>query len=571
MNRLFLLILGLSLCSCFYAESLFAQKPDNEWEKKYQSIKAPVNGYHVVANAKEQYGLVNISGKEIIPCMYKNVRHAGKKGVWVQVESKKKKKPSLWGMVDFKNQWIVQPKYVFVGQYSEGMLVVKPSDIEAGYADESGKEVIKPIYDDAYPFLYNRAHVKHKGKWAYFTRESDRITEFEYTLITPMRHGRGFVFKDSLCGILDTNGKPIFPVNNQMIYQIGAGSKSGIPFKYYACRQKGKWNLTDLYGKEILPREYDEISTLEPYNMITVRKGSKYAVYDSLARPVTDFQYQRLMGAKSDTTRYLFRQNDQWGIANLKGEVMITPKYDSLVVYNYYFTARVVNKRHGLLSTKGDFLTDVKFDSLSLESEKLLAYRIGKKWGLLDTNGKELTPAVYDSLSGRYRYNRVIVFQNGKGGMLNLSGQTIMPLKFDRIVELFEKGYIRTETAGKVVYFDSTGSQLSGKQEQEAVAIHESHNRDNYRPAEPINLDEMRAHAVYPEILREAGISGMVKTRVLVNEAGYVEVYTVVKTPHMLFRLEMYRILPFLTFTPAIQKGKPVKSWVTVPFDFRLK
>jgi hypothetical protein len=575
MNRLFLVILGLSLFFGFYCPSLFAQKPDNEWMKQYQSIKVDVNGYHVVANVKNQYGLVNVSGKEIIPCKYKNVRHAGKKGVWVQLESKKKNKPSLWGMVDFKNKWIVKPKYVFVGQYSESMVVVKPSDIEAGYADESGNEVIKPIYDDAYPFLYNRAHVKHKGKWAYFTRESDRITEFEYTLITPMRHGRGFVFKDSLCGILDVNGKPIFPVNNQMIYQIGAGSKSGIPFKYYACRQNGKWNLTDFYGKEILPREYDAISTLEPYNMITVRKGSKYAVHDSLARPVTDFQYQRLMGTpSSDTTRYYFKQNGKWGLANLKGKVMIAPEYEdssALEVYNPYFTSRRVRKRFGLLSKTGQPLTDPKYDTLVLVSEKLLAYNFANKWGLLDTNAKELTSAVYDSLSGHYKYNRIVGYQKGKCGMLNLSGQEILPMSFNKIEELYEKGYLRTETAGKVAYFDSTGSPLSGKQEQEAIAIHKSLNSDNYSLPYPINLDEMMQNVVFSDVVRETGIRDIIYTQVLLNEAGYVDLYMVFSDIHPVLSYELLRVLPFLTFKPAIEKGKPVKTWVTVPFDFRQK
>jgi hypothetical protein len=70
MNRLFFLILALSL----FSASLFAQKPaDTEWMKQYQLVKVPVNGYHVVANAKGKFGLADVSGKQIIPCMYKEV------------------------------------------------------------------------------------------------------------------------------------------------------------------------------------------------------------------------------------------------------------------------------------------------------------------------------------------------------------------------------------------------------------------------------------------------------------------------------------------------------------------
>lgn len=88
---------------------------------------------------------------------------------------------------------------------------------------------------------------------------------------------------------------------------------------------------------------------------------------------------------------------------------------------------------------------------------------------------------------------------------------------------------------------------------------------------EPINLDEIRRRIGYPSLAKKAGIQGRVIVRVLVGEDGKYRKHVVRKSPHEILTEAVEKELPNLEFTPSMQAGKPVKVWVTIPFEFRLQ
>jgi protein TonB len=87
---------------------------------------------------------------------------------------------------------------------------------------------------------------------------------------------------------------------------------------------------------------------------------------------------------------------------------------------------------------------------------------------------------------------------------------------------------------------------------------------------ECVNLSQVRSSMQYPEIARETGIEGRVTVKVLVNESGSVIKVGSVSGPDV-FHDEVRDKSNDLQFTPGLQNGKPVKVWVTVPFNFKLK
>jgi protein TonB len=87
---------------------------------------------------------------------------------------------------------------------------------------------------------------------------------------------------------------------------------------------------------------------------------------------------------------------------------------------------------------------------------------------------------------------------------------------------------------------------------------------------ECVNLAQVRSSMDYPEIARQAGIEGRVTVKVLVNESGSVIKVGSITGPDV-FQDEVRNKATNLEFTPGLQNGKPVKVWVTVPFNFKLK
>lgn len=86
---------------------------------------------------------------------------------------------------------------------------------------------------------------------------------------------------------------------------------------------------------------------------------------------------------------------------------------------------------------------------------------------------------------------------------------------------------------------------------------------------ECVNLSQVRSSMSYPPLAIEAGIEGKVTVKVLVGPDGSVLKVGSVSGPDV-FRDEVSDKSMMLQFTPGLQNGKPVKVWVTVPFNFKL-
>jgi protein TonB len=90
------------------------------------------------------------------------------------------------------------------------------------------------------------------------------------------------------------------------------------------------------------------------------------------------------------------------------------------------------------------------------------------------------------------------------------------------------------------------------------------------KPPECVNLAQVRSSMGYPEVARQAGIEGRVTVKILVGPGGNVEKVGSISGPDVFYDAVRDKASE-LQFTPGLQNGKPVKVWVTVPFNFKLK
>jgi len=76
---------------------------------------------------------------------------------------------------------------------------------------------------------------------------------------------------------------------------------------------------------------------------------------------------------------------------------------------------------------------------------------------------------------------------------------------------------------------------------------------------------------VYPEIARKAGIEGRVVLRVLIDKDGKPQKAQILKNPGTdIFDEAAIASVMQSSYSPAIQNGRPVKCWLTVPIKFTL-
>ena len=88
---------------------------------------------------------------------------------------------------------------------------------------------------------------------------------------------------------------------------------------------------------------------------------------------------------------------------------------------------------------------------------------------------------------------------------------------------------------------------------------------------EPVNLNEVLKVLTYPQIARDAGISGTVVLRVGVDKYGNYTSHKVIREVHPILLEEVEKEVSKLRFVPAIWKGEPVPFAMNIPFRFELK
>jgi hypothetical protein len=74
-----------------------------------------------------------------------------------------------YGYVDYSGNVIIQPQFVYAGEFSEGRAVVMIGE-KCGFIDNTGKQVILPLYDNAARFREGRAVVMIGEKYQYIDK-----------------------------------------------------------------------------------------------------------------------------------------------------------------------------------------------------------------------------------------------------------------------------------------------------------------------------------------------------------------------------------------------------------------
>ncbi len=79
-----------------------------------------------------------------------------------------------------------------------------------------------------------------------------------------------------------------------------------------------------------------------------------------------------------------------------------------------------------------------------------------------------------------------------------------------------------------------------------------------------------RVEPEYPELAKRAGIEGQVFVKVLVDETGHVIQAKILRSTNEIFNEPALKAARQFVFTPGMQRDRPVKVWVAIPFRFRL-
>lgn len=433
------------------------------------------------------------------------------------------KKDGKWGLVDEKDNSIKIPyDYDSLIVFNMHNYLIYLENNKWGVIDENGKKMTEAIYDriawkvgdtpykrignysykttyfekEGYGGILNdelKETVNFKDKYCFHERQREDRYWFQEKngskwgvingetgeIIVDPIYDKGDVFsggfsyinKNEKVGLVDKNGKILFPPEYEFVYRNGLNegvcvfkkgnevfvidrssgnllfSKKDVNIRkpYFRGKERtpgkkgdvlvffesgnSKFGVISKKGKVILPPEkYDNIELFEESNIYVYEINGKLG----LVLPndeVIPAKYNRvrppyLRRSKKIENYIGFDKNGFWGIMDLSGKEILPAKYVSYEINEGepYFSLKKLNGEMVLIHKQTLKRYEKSFQEKVTYANNMTGIKINDFWGLIDAQSNQILEPIYDSISCS-KDNQCIVEKNGEIGLFRITDE----------------------------------------------------------------------------------------------------------------------------------------------------
>ena len=214
-------------------------------------------------------------------------------------------KDKKWGLVNAKNEFILQPQFDHIYNEKDGLFLVKKEE-RYGFIDKKGNVVIDLQFEDAYSFNEGLAAVKQNGKYGFIYTtgrfaikpQFDDIRSFQSVPVGLYKNRERVSFVDGIAvaainkkyGVIDKTGRYIAEPQFESAYFCRPASLGVVEIA-----KNGKWGLADRTGKILVEPQFDDIDTDLFHEYAIVSKFNKKGVVHIGGRIIIPTQYRNIV------------------------------------------------------------------------------------------------------------------------------------------------------------------------------------------------------------------------------------------------------------------------------------
>ncbi|MGX8712736.1 MAG: WG repeat-containing protein [bacterium] len=375
-----------------------------------------VDGIETIRN-DTLYGFRRIDGTVIVPPSYRYVDefNNGYCRVWLDY--------GQCGLIDTTGRLLVPCIYDGVSIPSEGRILVAKGNLY-GYTDLQGRPVIPPRYINASPFACHRAvvalHETDSLQCLFIDTLGHPLYSDTFQNATPFSFGYAAVMKNRHWGIIDTLGHQIIPliyshlsVPNQ--YTFFAGDANGLSL----------FHLPD--SQPLTPFIYQPVTTLSE-GRIGVSHNGKQGFLDTLGRLVIPCIYDEIGLFRHG--RAFVRIDTLCGIIDTSGRTILPLQYHNTTPlgdkYVYHDSLALIEQNHhlGYVDLQGNIVIPLQFDKAYHFSNGLAPVYLQGHWGYIDTNGNPYLPFIFD-IASPFEHSRAEVYLHGHQHIIDPQGHCV--------------------------------------------------------------------------------------------------------------------------------------------------
>lgn len=282
------------------------------------------------------------------------------------------------------------------------------------YGLKSGdKIVVKTTHDQIRPLPYNYFSVKKDSKYGAINTRGQLVVPQQYDDLLYFEDGLFLVKKGAKWGIVDNQNRTVLSINytgfkkiDDYLYEIKNGEQIGVISKY---------------GGIIIPPYYDDIQKFAG-SMYTVRLDRKWGIVNDIGIEIIPTMYDEIKFLQG-SPYYLVKNDDKYGVIDLKGNRILDADFDDVDNTTYGFT--MIKKGDKIGFFINNTYIPAEYDRIIYYQPEfgVIGLKKGNKYGFVTTDG-QVVDAIYDNLS-RFNGNSAFVEKNGRLMNINKQGKEI--------------------------------------------------------------------------------------------------------------------------------------------------
>lgn len=366
-------------------------------EPRYKFVDKFHGDYCIVFIDYEQCGLIDRDGNEILKPVFQEINYPTDGMIRV-------KQNELYGFYDTTGRLMIEPQYLAVSGFEEGLASVAVEidsfSIAYGYIDHQNRMIIPPQFQYAYPFHEGYAVAKKYDRFGMIDHNGREVLTFKYDHVTYMINGVFWAFDSELdkCALFNNKFKPI----TQFVYDNVTDYTEG----FFTVERNGKKTFVDTKGRQ------------------------RFEYYDEVSGFIGGFS--------------MVARDGHYGIINTRGKTILPMEYDNSgyrsMEYIFSEGLAMVEKsgRFGFVDKRGRIVIPIIYESAQHCTEGLIPVQKDRMWGFIDKEGNVFIDFIFDAASF-FEWGRAEVVYNSEVFKINPEGRCVKNCKKFPKIELWPR------------------------------------------------------------------------------------------------------------------------------------
>ena len=370
-----------------------------------------------------------------------------------------------YGVIDLEGNVIISPEY-------KDIVIINPEkDIFICYQDDNSTKILNSKEEELFGGYENIQPIKLKnvasilcyeknvltyqkdGLYGLVDVSGKKITKNIYDSIENLKgtEGKLLVSKNGKYGVININGKRLVDTkyDNIKTDEYYTENKKYLKAGFIVSNTTDdgfKIGYIDYTGKEILDAKYNDIiriTNIDDLYLIVAENG-KYGLYKK-SKNIIPFEYQSI--SYDESGLLLLEKNKKYGMSNLNGEIKIKVNYEDIEYKGIYIYAS---------SSTENTVYDVDGNKQDINFNKTI-YKTGNEdyristimnnnilyYGIENKEGIRLVNEVYSYIEYIFKDYFIAKDDNGKMGIINANGKTILNFKYSLIQKIKETNLLQ--------------------------------------------------------------------------------------------------------------------------------